>query len=133
MKDKQFNEIITHQIKLCEDMLVKKNEEYSSDKDRLHQFKMAAELGNTTPANALAGMMIKHTISVYDMCYGTEKESYSKAKWEEKITDHINYLLLLKAVVFEDMIELRADDKVVIGYSKAKDSELFCDFDEGSR
>lgn len=52
------------------------------------------------PKEALAGMMAKHTISVYDMC--RSGKDYPIELWNEKITDHINYLLLLKAIVEED-------------------------------
>jgi hypothetical protein len=48
---------------------------------------------------ALGGMMAKHTISIYDMI--DTGNDYPMALWDEKITDHLNYLLLLKAVVSE--------------------------------
>jgi len=47
-------------------------------------------------------MMAKHTVSIYDMC--GSGEIYDIAKWDEKITDHINYLLLLRALVEDVMI-----------------------------
>ena len=55
-----------------------------------------------TMKQALAGMMAKHTISIYDMCQGGE---YTHAKWIEKITDNINYLILLRAMIEEDYKE----------------------------
>ena len=48
----------------------------------------------------LAGMMAKHIISLYDMCFD-DVGSYDMDTWEEKITDSLNYLFLLKAVVKE--------------------------------
>ena len=60
---------------------------------------MAAELEGVTMAQALAGMMAKHTVSIYDMCRSGEE--YPLWLWEEKITDHLNYLFLLNAVVRE--------------------------------
>lgn len=54
---------------------------------------------NCTPKQALLGMLSKHLISVSDMCVSG---SYSKQLWTEKITDSINYLLLLKAMVEEE-------------------------------
>jgi hypothetical protein len=48
---------------------------------------------------ACAGMMAKHTVSIYDMC-GSEEPFYAE-QWDEKITDHINYLILLRAIVYE--------------------------------
>lgn len=100
MNVKQFNEIVAAQIKLSTDILCVKAKEYATE-DRLHNFKTAAALEGITPKQALAGMMAKHTVSVYDMCMSPS--DFSQAMWEEKITDHINYLLLLRAVVQEDL------------------------------
>ena len=52
-------------------------------------------------AKALAGMMVKHTVSIYDMINNPDT-TYDMDVWNEKITDHINYLLLLRAVVIEE-------------------------------
>ena len=46
---------------------------------------------------ALVGMMTKHTVSVYDMVNGGQ--AYASDKWDEKIGDLINYLLLLRVAV----------------------------------
>ena len=55
-----------------------------------------------TPQRALAGMMAKHIISIYDMCF-TDRKTFELAVWEEKITDSLNYLFLLKAVIKEEL------------------------------
>lgn len=99
MKTEQFNAIVTEQIKRCTDTLIKKAKEYATE-DRLHNFKVAAELEGITPVAALAGMMAKHTVSVYDMCKSNIE--YPVELWNEKIGDSINYLLLLSALVRED-------------------------------
>ena len=70
------------------------------EENRLCAFKAAAALFHTTPERALAGMMAKHIVSLYDMCFD-EGRSYDMDTWEEKITDSLNYLFLLKAVVKE--------------------------------
>jgi hypothetical protein len=98
MTQEKFNEIIVEQLTNCEKVLCNKAREYATE-DRLHNFKVAAELQGLTPRQALAGMMAKHTVSVYDMCMA--ECEFSPSMWDEKITDHINYLLLLKAVVAE--------------------------------
>ena len=99
MKTEKFNEIIYEQISRSLDVLVVKAEEYATE-DRLHNFKVAAGLKGETPVQALAGFLAKHTVSIYDMCMSGEE--YSLDMWNEKITDHINYLLLLRALVEED-------------------------------
>ena len=100
MNSEWFEKVIKQQIKTCEDVLIGKAKEYATDDDRLHNFKNAAGMMSCDPKNALAGMMAKHTISVYDMC--RSGKDYPIELWNEKITDHINYLLLLKAIVDEE-------------------------------
>lgn len=102
MTPEDFNEILRHQIKTCEGMLIRKAEEYAPDADRLHNFRQAAHLSKETMAQALGGFMLKHTVSIYDMIQS--KDDFPIDVWTEKITDHINYLLLLKAVVVEDAL-----------------------------
>lgn len=99
MQAEQFNKIIAEQIKRCTDTLITKAKEYATD-DRLHNFKVASALQGITAEQALAGMMAKHTVSVYDMCHSGE--DYSEELWNEKIGDSINYLLLLSALVREN-------------------------------
>jgi precorrin-2 methylase len=99
MKTEQFNEIINEQISRSLDVLVVKAKEYATN-DRLHNFKVAAVLKDETPVQALAGMMAKHTVSVYDMSMAKEIDR-NMDTWNEKITDSINYLLILRALIEE--------------------------------
>ena len=100
MNNAEFNAVAAEQVKTCLDLLDVKGEEYDTDSnDRLHAFKIAAELQHITPKQALAGMLAKHTVSIYDMCAEGE---HPLEKWTEKISDSINYLLLLKGMVVED-------------------------------
>ena len=69
--------------------------------DRLNAFKIAASLQGCTPKAALAGMMSKHVVSLYDMCYSSLLQ-FDLEQWDEKITDCINYLILLKALIKEE-------------------------------
>ena len=102
MKTEDFNDIVNDQIERSTSVLLKKADEYAANDDRLHNFRVAARLQGITPRQALAGMMAKHTTSVYDMCQSTDV--FPEFMWNEKITDHINYLLLLRAVVEEELI-----------------------------
>lgn len=80
----------------------RKKKEYTRDNaDRLSAFKTAAALQNCTPEQALAGMLAKHIVSLYDMCFAAGV-SYDLDTWNEKITDSLNYLFLLKAIVKEE-------------------------------
>lgn len=98
MTAEKFEEIISTQIVRCETILCSKAEEYATA-DRLHNFKVAGALQGISPVQALMGMMTKHTVSVADMCMSGE--AYPQELWDEKITDSINYLLLLSALVRE--------------------------------
>lgn len=101
MDNRSFDEVVENQLAYCKQLLCSKGEEYdTTEDDRLHAFKVAATLQHTTPRQALAGMMAKHSVSVYDMC--ADDKNVDIAKWTEKITDSINYLLLLKAIIIED-------------------------------
>ena len=109
MNQKEFNEVIGRQTDRCKSMLITKGSEYAPKAvkniavDRLAHFKKAAVVMNSTPKAALMGMLSKHLISVSDMC--TDDRVYPKEQWDEKITDSINYLLILRALVEEEMNE----------------------------
>lgn len=95
-------EIFSRQVGLCYKTLQQKTQEYTGDDpDRLGAFKAAAALQHCTPSRALAGMLAKHIVSLYDMCFA-DSVSYDMDTWEEKITDSLNYLFLLKAIVKEE-------------------------------
>lgn len=113
MNVQKFNEVVETQLKRSTDVLCNKAKEYATE-DRLHNFKIAATLQGISTKQALAGMLAKHTVSIYDLCMSTKPVSLEM--WEEKITDHINYLLLLRAVIEEDVVTLYADDKEVEKY-----------------
>lgn len=105
MNNEKFNKVVEDQLAYCKKLLLTKGQEYSPEEmveDRLHQFKVAAAMQDCSPKEALGGMMVKHTISIFDMCHSKD---FNYEKWEEKITDHINYLLLLKAIVEEETDE----------------------------
>lgn len=107
MTNEDFNKIVDEQLNLCRSLLCKKGEEYDSDSnDRFHSFKVAAALQGETSMQALAGMLAKHTVSVYDLM---KEGSHNLTIWNEKITDHINYLLLLKGLIMDELEALERE------------------------
>jgi len=100
MIPEEFDVLVQQQLDLCKNLLCSKSKEYDFGADRLHSFKVAANLENTTEAKALLGYLTKHIISLYDMI--SSEKYFTMDKWEEKITDTINYMLLLKAIVKEE-------------------------------
>lgn len=100
MNSETFNQHLQHMQEVSVETLLNKAKEYATDGDRLHNFKVAADVQGISPTAALAGMMAKHTVSVYDMI-GTG-DVYPLELWEEKIKDSINYLFLLWALLHEE-------------------------------
>jgi len=95
----KFNETVQKQFAHCQAVLNIKGNEYVFGDDRLEHFKSAATEQGITPKQALWGMASKHITSLSGMC---RNGSESMPLWNEKITDSINYLLLLRALVEED-------------------------------
>ena len=120
MNDTKFKEVVGDQLDRCLEILDKKSFEYAEDGDRLHNFKVAASLQECSVQQALSGMMAKHTISIYDLCRSNSE--VSKELWDEKITDSINYLLLLKASLIEGM-----KDRVGPGTDHCADHDIVMD------
>lgn len=101
----EFNLVFEKQVTHCSEILQKKTKEYTGDNpDRLSAFKVAAAMQGCDPKRALAGMLAKHIVSLYDMCYD-DRTKYNMEIWNEKITDSLNYLFLLKAIVEEESDE----------------------------
>ena len=102
MTTKELEAVFEEQVQRCREVLLQKGKEYTPDEtDRFSSFKTAAVLQHTTQANALLGMLSKHIVSLFDMGYvGTER--YDMAVWNEKITDALNYLFILAAIMKEE-------------------------------
>lgn len=100
MTIERFNEIVQQQLRKTADLLTVKGNEYASDVDRLAAFKQAADLQQISVPEALGGMLAKHVVSIYQMLH--DASLYTDEKWDEKINDAINYLLLLKACIAEE-------------------------------
>lgn len=99
MYHEEFEKVVEDQLQICREVLTKKASEYATV-DRLHNFYVSAILQDANARQALGGMMAKHTVSVYDMIFSDAE--FSMDLWTEKITDHINYLILLKAIVSQE-------------------------------
>lgn len=98
MKQEQFEEVINKQLEMIKETLLVKSREYATE-DKLHNFRTAALMQQCTMEQALGGMLAKHTVSIYDMIQSGNR--FHTEKWDEKINDHIVYLLLLRAIVEE--------------------------------
>lgn len=101
MERSKFNQLVEEQLERCKSVLVQKGEEYapSDEPDRLEHFKKVAVLLGKSQNYAIFTMLVKHLVSISDMC--TTEDTYSIERWEEKITDAINYLCILRASLEE--------------------------------
>lgn len=95
----RFNTVVDSQVEYGLNVLKEKGSEYALGEDRLEHFKDAATEQGVTPKQALWGMLSKHLASLSGMC---KNDAGAKERWREKITDSINYMLLLWALVEED-------------------------------
>jgi len=100
MTKDRFEEVAKEQLNRIEEVLIKKQKEYGPKEDKLTVFKKAAQFMGTNPEQALYGFMAKHLVSQSDMIKSGEK--YAKEVWLEKITDIINYNILLLALLEDD-------------------------------
>lgn len=102
MNAKDFDKIVADRMAWCRQTLCAKGDEYARDGDRLWNFKAAGRKRNQHPAQALAGMEVKHDVSVDDIIDGLARGIVPpKELVAEKIGDSINYLLLLEGLIEE--------------------------------
>lgn len=104
MKKAEFDAVLQHQLSRIASILGVKTREYATDEDQLKNIRDAAELRGVAMQEAVAGMMVKHTVSIYSMISEPDRE-FSLDMWDEKITDHIIWLILLRAVLEDQYTE----------------------------
>lgn len=126
----QFNAVVDIQLDKSRELLTQKSTSYNTDGDRLAAFKVAATTQGITPKQALAGMMVKHTGSIYKMIH--EDTQNPIAVWEEKIMDHINYLLNLRAIVEEEQGATESDDALAALRKKLQNDPIAIVHEDGT-
>jgi len=93
---------------LLDDFLIKvkktlsnKSKEYSYNKDKLHNFRIASNLNQESLKKSLWGMATKHLVSIMDIV--NDRIKPDKNILSEKCLDMVNYIILLYAIVFEEI------------------------------
>ena len=105
MKAEDFNRVVKNRLEACAAMLVPKGVEYARGGDRLHNFKAAGRIKGESPERALWGMYVKHLVSVVDMITDIEQGKMPSRKLlAEKMSDSINYHLLLEGLITEHAV-----------------------------
>ena len=104
MNSKEFQDILDKQLASITSVLASKCAEYApSDDDRLHNFRVAAALHDTSVPDAAYGMALKHIVSVNDIVLSSTKgvPIPDDAVLDEKFGDAINYFILIKACLID--------------------------------
>lgn len=101
----EFNVMLESRIAKMREVLASKAAEYTPESDRMHNFKAAARVQNTTAPRAWLGMWTKHLVSVIDMINRFDPDDMTT--WpgdrlvDEKLGDLMNYIVLLEAIFRE--------------------------------
>jgi hypothetical protein len=101
MTKEEFENVFKDELQLVTKVLIKKRDEYAPEAstiDCLKNFKNGSSMIGS-PELCLCSYMLKHLVSIFDM--SKMPDNYELPIWTEKITDCINYLFLLKALVVE--------------------------------
>lgn len=101
MNSDEFNKVLKDTSDKIVSVLGAKSDEYVFDGDRLRNFKIAAQIMNSTPEKALISFMTKHITSIFDMVDSLPEKDFPMGLWDEKIIDIINYMILLRALCVE--------------------------------
>ena len=101
--NERFNDCIDNRLNECKELLTVKSVEYRRNNDPYHNFNKVSKMRNKTPEEALSGMWAKHLCSILDIIDDIELHNKipSKELLSEKISDNINYLLILEALIEE--------------------------------
>ena len=118
----EFDRVLSARQHRMRKVLAAKSAEYSTNADKLHNFRRAADTLGECPEKALIGMAIKHWVSILDIIdkIAESGEYPDENTIDEKIGDMINYLVLLEAMIKEVIRKDVPDNpNIVIGYDAA--------------
>jgi len=99
MNSEKFYDLVDEIQSRITNILINKGKEYSTNDNKLHNFDKAGKMSNQTREKALLGFLLKHQVSVDDIVNKIETELPSVEMLEEKITDILNYYILLEACI----------------------------------
>jgi len=111
MKIKDFNELLDKIHSRIDNTLANKGDEYSTNENKLHNFDKAGRMSNQTREKALMGMLLKHQVSLDDIVEKLDNDELPTVEiLEEKITDTLNYYILLEACI-KDRINSKLEER----------------------
>jgi hypothetical protein len=123
----QLEKIVARRFDEIRKVLLSKSKEYTSEGDRLANFRRAASMLEVSPEQALVGMWAKHVISITDLAtWAADNDSRLTPEIvDEKIVDTINYMILLEALFqerFSDVLTLESSEH---GLKKVVSKHIF--------
>lgn len=108
MSNEEFKKIVEDQIETIKSTLINKNKEYSNGVDVFENFNIAAKVDDIEKSEALWGMYLKHFVSVRKIVKDANEFKYPTLELlNEKITDSLNYHILLKGIIIEQINNLK--------------------------
>lgn len=108
MNSTALEKIFKTRINACKDLLLSKGIEYAPKDDRLKNFYDGAELLGCTPKQYALALVTKHIIALKD--HINTNNPLSDAFIDEKISDIINYMILIEAINYEGLdYEIESD------------------------
>lgn len=117
MDARTFNAIVERRFEACGEMLGMKGADYTDGKDRLYNFKSVGGLCNTPALMVWLIYFLKHIYAIISFCVKGKVES---EPIQGRITDAINYLVLLEGLVEEQTPPPQeAEDVLAAEYQKA--------------
>lgn len=110
MDSQTFERLTDEQLKVCKEVMFSKRAEYSGNADVLHNFRQAVTLLAMSPAEVAFCYDTKHISSIQKIVKElSQGRTPSEAIWREKITDYLNYGLLMHACVMEAISKEREE------------------------
>lgn len=105
MNQQEFDKILEKRLTITRDVLAAKGKEYKEvgKRDRLHNFNRGAEMEKTTRERYLRSLWLKHLVLLFDIIDDWQEDKVTTEIIDEKIGDSINYLILLEAMLKEDI------------------------------
>ena len=100
MDDKKFSAVAKKQFADCQDILAERGKTYAvRNQDRLSAFGVMANLLDDSSVNVVLELAAKPIAKLFSL---RKSRSKKLSSWQEYITDTINYLIILRAVLEED-------------------------------
>lgn len=102
MTSKLFDKVVNKTLSQSREVLTVKAKEYRRNDNPFHNFEVGAMKTNQTREQIIRSFALKHEISIEDIVNDiAEGKLPNKAIVDEKITDAINYLIILKASILD--------------------------------